>query len=368
MLSRTSWLYHERSHRRAEKLVLHHILKQVSRSFYLSMRVLPETIRKPVSLAYLFCRAADTIADTQLFPRSQRLQMLHILRRQFCDCPAIDDLQYLRTAMRTQHGAMGDSQLLSHLPDCLALFVRLTANDRQLIRDLVLTLTYGMEMDLTYFPGDTASTAQALPDLATLDLYTYYVAGVVGEFWTKIHTEHMPAWRPQDLQALCALGVRFGKGLQMTNILKDLGKDIAAGRCYLPQEQLDQFQVSIEELTQPGSIRRLRPLIVQLAWQTLEHLDQAAHYVLQLPRDALRLRLGCMWPLLFALQTLELVCRSEVLLAPDTRIKISRGAVYSTMFVSCWCLMSPRIFTAYYTHLRQRLTAALYHAGRHRGP
>jgi len=55
----------------------------------------------------------------------------------------------------------------------------------------------------------TASTAQAFPDLATLDLYTYYVAGVVGEFWTKIHKVHMQIWQPHDFSTLCALGVRL---------------------------------------------------------------------------------------------------------------------------------------------------------------
>ncbi|MCI0869448.1 MAG: squalene/phytoene synthase family protein, partial [Chloroflexi bacterium] len=42
------------------------LLKGVSRSFYLTLRVLPGGIREPVGLAYLLARAADTIADTTL--------------------------------------------------------------------------------------------------------------------------------------------------------------------------------------------------------------------------------------------------------------------------------------------------------------
>ena len=34
----------------------------------------------------------------------------------------------------------------------------------------------------------------------------------------------MPGWQPYKFQNLCALGVRFGQGLQMTNILKDTWK------------------------------------------------------------------------------------------------------------------------------------------------
>src|SRR5215471_11577441 len=362
MLLSPSLLHGRRSYRPAEKFLLRHILKNVSRSFYLSLSILPGSVRKQVSLAYLFCRAADTIADTPLFPRCQRLQALQVFRRQFLlDRPSFDDLVQLQATMLPQHGRMADYQLLHYLSDCFHVFEQCSEVDRRLIRELVLTLTHGMEMDLSFFPGETASTARALPDLATLDLYTYYVAGVVGEFWTKITKIHLQAWQPHKLEALCALGVRFGKGLQMTNILRDLGKDLSIGRCYLPREQLEQLEVRVEELAKPAVIPRLRPLIVQLTWQTLEHLDHACQYVLELPYHALRLRLSCMWPLLFAVQTLEAVCQSEKLLRPESRVKISRGAVYCTIFWSLWCIIFPGMFAKYYAYIRQRLIGTLHH-------
>jgi farnesyl-diphosphate farnesyltransferase len=365
MLPGTLLLHHRHPHHQAEKVVLQRILKDVSRSFYLSLRVLPGSVRKQVSLAYLFCRAADTIADTPIFPRCQRLQILQAFRKQFVlDTPSFDDLKQFRDALLPQRTQQEAYQLFRHLPDCFHLFVRLSTVDRRLVRELVLTLTHGMEMDLKYFPGETASTVQPFPDLATLDLYTYYVAGVVGEFWTKIHKVHMQRWQPHEFQTLCALGVRFGQGLQMTNILKDLGKDLSIGRCYLPKEQLEQLAIRMEELTNPATLQRLRPLIMRLTWHALDHLDQAYRYVLHLPRMALRLRLSCMWPLLFAVQTLEVICRSEMLLYPAARIKISRGVVYRTMVRSAWCLIAPGMFAKYYALLRQRLTVTLHHASK----
>ena len=354
-------LLHDRHpHHLKEKVVLQHILKNVSRSFYLSLRVLPGSVRQQVSLAYLFCRVADTIADTTIFPRCQRLQILRAFRQQFLlVTPSFDDLKKLQAALLPQRTQQEAHQLFCHLPTCFHLFVRLSEVDRQLVRELVLTLTHGMEMDLQYFPGDTTSTVQPFPNLAILDLYTYYVAGVVGEFWTKIHKVYMQRWQPHKFQNLCALGIRFGQGLQMTNVLKDIGKDLSIGRCYLPREQLEQLEIGLEELTNPATLQRLQPLIIQLTWHTLDHLDQACHYVLQLPRTALRLRLSCMWPLLFAIQTLEIICRSEVLLYPEARVKISCGVVYRTMFNSLWCLITPSMLAKYYAFLRQRLTATL---------
>jgi len=353
--------YERHPHHLKEKVVLQHILKNVSRSFYLSLRVLPGSVRQQVSLAYLFCRVADTIADTAIFPRCQRLQILRAFRQQFLlVTPSFDDLKKLQAALLPQRTRQEAYQLFCHLPACFHLFVRLSEVDRQLVRELVLTLTHGMEMDLQYFPGDTTSTVQPFPNLAILDLYTYYVAGVVGEFWTKIHKVYMQRWQPHKFQNLCALGVRFGQGLQMTNILKDLGKDLSIGRCYLPRERLEQLELCPEQLTNPATIQRLRPLIIELIWHTLDHLDHACQYVLQLPRKALRLRLSCMWPLLFAVQTLEVICHSEVLLYPEARVKISRGVVYRTIFRSLWCLMAPSMLAKYYAFLRRRLTATLY--------
>src|SRR4029453_15162972 len=56
------------------------LLRQVSRSFYLSLAVLPRSLREPIGLAYLLARAADTIADTRLISRDDRLGHLETLR------------------------------------------------------------------------------------------------------------------------------------------------------------------------------------------------------------------------------------------------------------------------------------------------
>src|SRR5713101_1699422 len=63
--------------------LLQQILPRVSRSFYLSLRVLPRSLREPIGLAYLFCRAADTIADTALLPPDLRLTYLNQYRAAF---------------------------------------------------------------------------------------------------------------------------------------------------------------------------------------------------------------------------------------------------------------------------------------------
>ena len=62
--------------------LLQDVLKGVSRSFYLSLRVLPKSLREPVGLAYILARAADTISDQRAGSTVARLEGLLALRAQ----------------------------------------------------------------------------------------------------------------------------------------------------------------------------------------------------------------------------------------------------------------------------------------------
>jgi farnesyl-diphosphate farnesyltransferase len=334
----------------------------VSRSFYLSLIILPRAARDQVSLAYLFCRAADTIADTRMLPGAERLQSLAAFRQHFQCGPDHRDQQallQLRDHFIPYQGSEGERQLMHHLPEYFQLYAELPEADQRLIQELVATLTQGMEMDLTQFPTEDGATLRALPDAEALDRYTYYVAGVVGAFWTTIHAGHVPRLQRLDLDYMRELGIRFGKGLQLTNILKDIGPDLRLGRCYLPETYLQAHQLDVFALRQPGARERIQPILHRLVRDTLDHLDHAREYIAQLPRRPMRLRLSCMWPLLFALQTLEAICTSTTLLEPDANVKISRQAVYRTMLQSLWYLLSSRGFEWYCDRLRRRVLCLL---------
>ena len=346
-----------------EAAALRGILKSVSRSFYLSLAVLPKPLRKQMGLAYLFCRAADTIADTPLLPYHERLPALQAFRAQFeSDSPSRNEIAGLIRSVSepSAGGCENEHQLLVRLPDCFDLFDRLSLGDRRLVGSLVSTLSQGMEMDLVSFPADVPERVQALPDQAALERYAYYVAGVVGEFWTMLCEANLPVVRNSaTLPQRKDHARRFGQGLQLTNILKDVGKDLQSGRCYLPADAIRELGLHPRDLLDPGTLGRIRPLIVSLIREALQHLDHSVHYVQLLPRRALRLRLSCMWPSLFAVQTLEAVGRSNTLLCAQIRVKISRRAVYGTMLRSLWCLAVPSGFERRYAGQRRRLVRAM---------
>jgi farnesyl-diphosphate farnesyltransferase len=341
----------------ARQTLLRTLLKQVSRLFYTTLVVVPADVRDQVSLAYLFARAADTIADTELIDRPQRLQYLSRLKAQF----ATDDLSWPQ--IREIQGAVGPLQqdsaerlLLERLEDCFALFQELSPDDRRRVQKLMTTLTQGMEMDLKSFPGTSVDNLVALKTVDDLDRYTYYVAGCVGEFWTDLMCAHRNALAAWNVRQMSEVGVQFGKGLQLTNIVKDIAHDLQKGRCYIPETMLAEAGLKPRDLLSRETLPRFRPVLRRLVRLATEHLDQGWLYTMAIPRSEMRLRLSCMWPILSAGASLKLVMTSPDLLSPAVKVKIPRSQVYQIMALTTFTGACGYVGTAYWGRLRKQLT------------
>jgi len=318
--------------------VLKDVLKGVSRSFYLTIRVLPKDLREPVGLAYLLARAGDTISDRRAgrlagFP-GQRLQRLVTLRTQVAgpaDLGVLQELvsQSLEGTSSTQERAMFES-----LVDAFALLESLDAPDREQVRWVVTRLTQGMEMDLTSFPGGDSGELAALSSAADLDRYIYLVAGCVGEFWTNVLIGHEPKLQVWDVAKMSETGVRFGKALQLTNVLRDVPRDLRLGRCYLPADELAAAGLVPEDLLDPENEGRARPVLAPWIRTALGHFDAAEEYLLAVPRRSVRLRLACLWPLLLGLATLARMASTGKWLDADSIVKVNRRWVYRMMALS----------------------------------
>jgi farnesyl-diphosphate farnesyltransferase len=300
-------------------------LRRTSRTFYLSLTILPRSLREPVGLAYLLARATDSVADTRLIPRAERLAHLHALRAAYAGAPA--DVASVGRACAPHQTLDAERELIERLPEALQRVDRLPASDRAAVRAVLATITDGQLFDLERFPGEDAATLTALPTADDLDRYTYLVAGCVGEFWTAIHLAHRPRLARWDGAAMSVRGVRFGKALQLTNVLRDVPTDLAHGRCYLPARELAGLGLAPRDLLDPKATPRARPLLNRLLGVAVAHYDEAWRYTLAIPRAEWRMRLACAWPLLIGLETLGAIAAHPDPLAAGRPVKISRRAV-----------------------------------------
>ena len=324
------------SHQQRQKR-LQRLLRGVSRTFYLSLTVLPKGLREPVGLAYLLARAADTIADTRLLPPDQRLGLLLSFRDQVRGPAQLPVLEQINDALTEAQAIPEERTLLESLPEFLEFLESLPEDDRRLVRTVLGTLTYGMEGDLINFPDEDSGEIAALEHIADLEKYLYHVAGCVGQFWTEISAAHVSGLNGWDPGAMGELGVAYGKALQLTNVLRDLPKDLRIGRCYLPMEQLEPLGLEPPDLLNAEMSRRAWPALSQGIRTALGYYADGEEYLLAIPRRCVRLRLAALWPMLIGLATLSRLAQDAqegLWLEPERPSRVSRKWVYRTIALS----------------------------------
>jgi farnesyl-diphosphate farnesyltransferase len=181
-------------------------------------------------------------------------------------------------------------------------------------------------LDLQRFASASPGRITALPTEDELDDYTYRVAGCVGEFWTKMCRTHLFPNALLDEAQLLSDGVRFGKGLQLVNILRDLPADLRKGRCYVPMDELARNSLNPTDLLQGTNHARFVPLYRQYLDRAETHLAAGWNYTNTVPFRQVRVRLACAWPVLLGLETIRRL-RSGNILDASQRIKVSRADV-----------------------------------------
>jgi farnesyl-diphosphate farnesyltransferase len=264
---------------------LAHLLAKTSRTFALTIPLLPEPTRGEVTVAYLLFRIADTLEDaTRWSPAHKRDQLSRLaelvqrphrpaatrLGAQWLDDPPCDHRGYL--------------ELLSELPSVLEFVSSLSHPAQSSIRRHTLRTIERMSA----FVGQERELGLQLRDLSHLREYCYAVAGIVGEMLTELfvigHASLLPV-----AELLRRDAAAFGEALQLVNILKDSASDSREGRNYLPRgiDRAEVFAMARQDLRTAGGYCRtlhqagaprglveFTTLPVLLAWATLERVEQ----------------------------------------------------------------------------------------------
>ncbi len=280
------------------------VLKDVSRSFYLSLRFLPWGFREPTSLGYLLARASDTIADAGELSIQERKGALTNFRRVILEGGMFEGPEMKSLPP-------GEVVLMKRIGECLSAMEELPKEQKEAVRKVVSIITEGQAWDLERFGGDGVVSLEADEELRN---YTYQVAGCVGEFWTEIGFEVDEGFARRPFAEMNELGQAYGRSLQLINILRDVPEDWENGRCYLPGAR------SREDLM--GQRQR---------WiaEAREGLEAAELYAEAL--NGKRMRFGTVLPAMIGRATLDRL-ESATWAEWHARVKVSRKEIYGMMF------------------------------------
>jgi farnesyl-diphosphate farnesyltransferase len=327
------------------------ILAKTSRSFALTLKLLPRATRSAVALAYLFARAADTIADTRIVPTDERRRLLAELGGLIRADRSGDGvgrrsevLGEIRSRLEGPAEVEEERALLEGLGRAFEIWDREPDLERRLTARLLATIVSGQDSDLARFPdeadesprgasgaaGFASRKVRALETREELFEYCYRVAGCVGEFWTELHGARLPRLSGWDVPAQVERARLFGRALQLTNVLRDVARDLRHGRCYLPRRELEAAGLAPRDLLDPGSWERARPVYLDLVAHADACCRAGFRYTLAIPRSEPFLRLATALPLLIALPTLGRLQKSNPL-NPASKLKISRKQVFTLL-------------------------------------
>jgi len=261
---------------------LEDLLEKTSRTFALSIPVLPEPTRREVMIAYLLFRIADTFEDASHWTPEDRIAAL----ADFKDLLRKDDRPRAATLARSwveRHVAShaGYRELMAETPFVLDAFFALSPGAIAPIREHVGRSADGMASIV----ARTRDGSLTLHSVRELQDYCYLVAGIVGEMLSELFLLDRSA-----LSGIAAFlrerAATFGEALQLVNILKDSADE---GRRYLPEEVpksevfalarrdlgvAGEYIRALQSVGAPRGIIEFTALPVQLAWAALERVEK----------------------------------------------------------------------------------------------
>jgi farnesyl-diphosphate farnesyltransferase len=314
------------------------ILPAVSRTFALSIRLLPGDLGNAVCSAYLICRIADTIEDEPRTSANEKAALFDSLRACFSGPDAALDFT-TRAASIT--GDPAHVRLVGNSDLVFEAFRELPGRSRAAVEHWVGEMIAGMRKFSLAYPRGVR-----IQSLDEYKEYCYYVAGTVGYMLTDLWHEHSPSIGVKQYEALRERCRAFAEALQTVNILKDVARDAEhENSIYVPEQLLRAHGSAHETLlasNHAAETRAALATLVQLAWQDL---DQATTYLLTIPRRAASIRLFCALPLLFAYATLRDLTRNPGALVRREVVKISRSEVKSLTALSVLGVFSNRVMS-----------------------
>jgi farnesyl-diphosphate farnesyltransferase len=276
------------------------ILPKVSRTFALNIECLEGDTYKAVLLGYLFFRIADTFEDNIYQDENEKIESLESFAEIFKgNKPKKDRLNLYEPLRFKWQEKSAEKELLENGPKVLGCYFDLPAVYRDIMDPLVMKTSLGMAGFQKRKLQQQHDIFQ-LKNLADLEDYCYYVAGLVGIMLTEIFCQL------KELTKLKAklepYQVKFGLALQFTNIIKDYQKDIERGWSYIPTSVTEKLGLDITQ-SKKWSLKHKKRVFQELLPNVMDYFEAAFNYIKILPVEKRPVRLFCIIPFVLAYRT-----------------------------------------------------------------
>lgn len=323
------------------------LLPRVSRTFALGVKMLPPKLEAPVRIGYLLCRIADTVEDDLALSPERKVALLDTFLACFDDTAQADDF----ASCVTELGA-SDEYLALVAQTGLVFWTYRMLDDptRAILRRWIAEMVRGMRGFVTDHARGIRITS-----VDEFRRYCYYVAGTVGHLLTDLWYQHSAVVGKATYARLLEDCEAFGEALQTVNILKDIAWDAERENAiYIPSELLSAVGSGHDALLRDERRAANRDALVPLMQLAQADIDRSLRYIEALPAAALRIRLFCVLPVLFAVATMRELERSDAMLVPGGAVKITRAEVRALVVAGSTSTLTNRTLRWLVDRVRKR--------------
>ena len=294
-------------------ITLRDLLRSASRTFAIGIEQLPGVLCDAATVAYLLLRVSDYLEDNEDMVAESKVRLLNTWVEILEGKAKSEDLT---REIQNANTSNPDAVVAQHAADILTRLATLPQEVQEIITQHVIHSTLGMARWVERGPQ--------VNDETDLDDYMFEVAGRVGYLLT-----HLFAWYSFTIRnrkdTLLPLAREFGLALQTVNVIRGLRRDYERGWVFVPKKFLAQVNLTAHELFQPENRAQAIQVLDMLADKAERHLRAALTCVKTLPPWQHRIRLACIFPLMFAIRTLAISRRNDQVF--ENEAKISRAEV-----------------------------------------
>lgn len=287
---------------------LQELLVASSRTFAVGIRILPEPLRREVTVAYLLLRVSDYLEDNRELGDDEKVALLG----KWQDVLGGDgERQALVGRLRGAREDTPDALVARHSATVLAGLDGLATRAKEILVRRVSESSAGM--------ARWTERGSRFETEADLDDYMHEVAGRVGHLLTELFALRLPGTR-NARERMMSLGREFGLALQTVNVIRGLHEDRDRGWVYVPAAFVPDARIHASELFEPENLDVAMAVLARLVSKADRHLAAARAYIRLIPRRYHRVRLFCLLPLFFAVRTLAISRANPDVLSRETKM------------------------------------------------
>ncbi len=296
------------------------LLRITSRTFALGIERLPRILCDATTIAYLLLRVSDYLEDNEEMESGEKVILLNLWTNILREEEKVEILGGKLTNANTDNP---DAIVAQHSREILQHLHSLPYEVQEIIVHHVINSTQGMARWTKQGP--------TVRDEKDLDDYMFEVAGRVGYLITQLFAWYSVTIRRKEKEIM-PLAREFGLALQTVNVIRGIREDYDRGWVYIPQKFIQDMGLTKEQLFDPEHREQALKVLDMMTDKAERHLRQALQYVKSLPWWQHGIRLGCIFPLMFAIRTLA-VSRHNVQVF-ESEAKMTRAEVKKIVFDS----------------------------------